>query len=388
MNTKIKIAILGSTGSIGTQAFESLMAIGCDIVYLCAGNNLELLLKQAKESNCHHYGTTFSENKDKLKILASNNDVVSAGELEVCEEIENCGADVIIHSISGLAGLPYAFAAAKTGARIGMANKEVIISAGDLLAKALKESGGELIPVDSEHSAIFQCLQSRMPFECLKTTVCPDVSKIILTASGGPFYGKSKSELTSISAKDALNHPTWKMGGKITIDSATMMNKGFEVIEATRLFCVPTEQIEVVIHKQSVVHSMVEFHDRSILAQLGLPDMRTCIRYAVSYPERVNVPCDSLDLLKVGKLTFEAPDNQTFPLLKVAYEAAKKGGSAPVALIAADEELVGAFLKNQISFLSISEKVQDFMASYKSQPITCYQDVLDADREARTFFTK
>ena len=231
-----------------------------------------------------------------------------------------------------------------------MANKEAVIACGDLIFEKMNASGGELIPVDSEHSAIFRCLEGKSP---------EDVSKILLTASGGPFFGKTAEELKLVTPADALNHPTWKMGKKITVDSATLMNKGFEIIEAVRLFGVPEDRVEVVVHRQSIVHSMVEYADRTILAELGRPDMRDCIRYAATAPHAAKVEGASLDLTLLGKLTFERPDPVNFPLLDAAREAIRRGGTLPAGLIAADEEAVDAFLRGDIGFTDISSLVME-----------------------------
>ena len=381
--SETKVAILGCTGSIGKQAIDALSAMGCRIVLLACGNSIGEMARQAAELEPDAIAASGASLDDLRRLSPSSRIRLYAGKKGVIEAIRAAGADVIVHSIAGLDGLPYAIAAAETGARIAMANKEVIIAAGPLLREKLDASGGELIPVDSEHSAIFQCLSSAGEFQCLRQTAPSHLKRILLTASGGPFFGKKQSELCAVTAREALAHPTWKMGGKITIDCATMMNKGFEVIEASRLFGAVPEQIEVLVHRQSVVHSMVEFRDRAVLAQLGLPDMRTCIRYAVSYPERAEVDCPSLDLFSVGQLTFEKPDNETFPLLNEAYAALRRGGTAPTALIAADEEAVAAFMRGQISFSDISVCVKNVMRRVSDAPVDSFDDVFRASEEAR-----
>jgi len=379
-----KIAILGSTGSIGTQAVETLSALGCEIVLLTAGQNVELLAQQLAMIKPKLAAVAREEDLSTIKASADSESIrFFAGPDGICEAIAECGADVIVHAVAGLAGIPYAIAAARTGARLAMANKEVIISAGALLYQELEASGGELIPVDSEHSAIFQCLTTlgsmtppgRFPTEQIK--------RILLTASGGPFFGRSKDALAKVTREEALNHPTWKMGGKITVDSATLMNKGFEVMEAVRLFSVPVDRIQVLVHRQSIVHSMVEFQDRAVMAQLGLPDMRTCIRYAVTYPIRADVPAESLDLFSMGQLTFEKPDADTFPLLTMAYEAIRIDGSAPTALIAADEEAVWAFMDGKLSFAGIPDAVRRSMDRIPVRQIRHFEEVFEAEREAR-----
>ena len=379
----IKVAVLGCTGSVGKQAVDALGAMGCRIVLLTCGKNVAEMARLAILCKPDAMAAADASKDDLAAVSPFSSIRLYAGKEGVLEAIRAADADVIIHSIAGLEGLPYAIAAAETGARIGMANKEVIIAAGDLLRQKLEASGGELIPVDSEHSAVFQCLSSAGDFKCLRSRAPESLRRILLTASGGPFYGKKRSDLASVTAKEALAHPTWKMGGKITIDCATMINKGFEVIEASRLFGASPEQIEILVHRQSIVHSMVEFHDRAVLAQLGLPDMRTCIRYAVSYPERAYVSAASLDLLSVGQLTFEKPDNETFPLLEEAYAALRRGGTAPTVLIAADEEAVVAFMRDEISFNDISVCVRNVMRRVQDAPVRDFDDVFRSMADAR-----
>ena len=250
-------------------------------------------------------------------------------------------ADVIFHSVAGLAGIPSALAAADSGKRVAMANKEAVIACGDLLFEKLARSGGELIPVDSEHSALYRCLEGRS---------MDDVQSLLLTASGGPFHGRTAEELSRVTPEDALKHPTWKMGVKITVDSATLMNKGFEIIEAVRLFGVPEDRVDVVVHRQSIVHSLVRFEDGVMLAALGNPDMRDCIRYAATAPHAARTKEKPLDLTEIGSLTFEKPDLESFPLLGAARQAIRTGGTAPAGLIAADEEAVAAFLAGRAGF--------------------------------------
>lgn len=380
-----KIAILGSTGSIGIQAVETLSALGCQIVLLTAGRNVELLAQQIGVVKPKLVAVAKEEDLPAIQACPGNELVrFFAGKDGICEAIAESGADVIVHAVAGLAGIPYAIAAARTGARLAMANKEVIIAAGDLLYQELAASGGELVPVDSEHSAIFQCLTTLGAMTPPGRFPTNQIKRILLTASGGPFFGHSRDELAKVTREEALNHPTWKMGGKITVDSATLMNKGFEVMEAVRLFSVPVDRIQVLVHRQSIVHSMVEFQDRAVMAQLGLPDMRTCIRYAVTYPFRADVEAESLDLFSMGQLTFEEPDTKTFPLLVMAYDAIRTGGSAPTALIAVDEEAVWAFMNGTLSFVEIQDAVKRSMDRIPVKPIRHFEEVFDAENEART----
>lgn len=348
---KIKVAVLGSTGSVGTQALDSVRGKDFEVVLLSAGNNAELLAKQIGEFSPKTVTVETKEAAEKLKALISDNVTVLWEKKAILDAIRTTEADVIIHSVAGLAGIDYALAAADSGKRIGMANKEAIISLGDVIYDHLKASGGVLIPVDSEHSAIFQCLQNESA----------PVKRILLTASGGPFYGYTTDMLREVTVEKALAHPTWKMGPKITVDSATLMNKGFEIMEAVRLFGVPESKVEVLVHRQSIIHSMVEFCDNTTKAILSEPDMRHCIRYALTYPDRMALEEPSLDYAKLGTLTFSKPDTETFPLLTEARKAINKGGSAPLSLIAADEAAVDAFFKKRIGFTDISLIVAEIM---------------------------
>ena len=293
---------------------------------------------------------------------------------EVYDAIEHTESDMIFHSVAGLAGLGHALAAARSGKRVGMANKEAIIAAGDVIFDSMNRRGGEMIPVDSEHSAIYRCMEGKDP---------ADVKRIILTASGGPFFGRSADELKNVTAKEALAHPTWKMGKKITVDSATLMNKGFEIIEAVRLFGKPEDQVDVVVHRQSIIHSMIEYNDNTFMAQMGRPDMRDCIRYAATAPHSAKVAHDSLDLTQIFKLTFEKPDTNAFPLLDAAREAIRIGGTAPTALIAADEVAVDAFLCDRIGFCDIAALVFATLERVAVHDEINEESLLAADSEAR-----
>ncbi len=359
----VRVAVLGSTGSIGTQTLDALSRMNCRFVLLSAGRNAEAAARQARLYAPRIVTMEDEDAAASLRLLLAGEDIVVYGGRDaVLRGLEVCGADFVLHSIAGLAGLPSALAAAKLGVRIGMANKEAVIAAGDTIFRALRASGGELIPVDSEHSAIFQCLHAAGAASVRGETDISAVRRILLTASGGPFFGKCRKELHAVTPAQALAHPTWRMGPKITVDSATLMNKGFEIMEAVRLFGVPEEKVEVLVHRQSVVHSMVEFADRSVIAQLAQPDMRGCIRYALTYPTRIEAESEPLDFARLHALTFDAPDTETFPLLNAARETIRSGGTAPAALIAADEEAVDAFLTGRIALDEIADVVMETMA--------------------------
>ena len=380
----LRVAILGSTGSVGKQAIDALTTMGCRIVMLAAGRDAKTVAEQArlyKPAIC----TMDSEAAaaDLRLALAGVNVSVYGGTDAVCRGIAECGADLIIHSIAGLAGLPSAIAAAKTGARIGMANKEAIITAGNWIYDELKKSGGQLIPVDSEHSAIFQCLAASGAARADGCDGSSIVKRILLTASGGPFFGWDRERLEGVTPETALAHPTWKMGPKITVDCATLMNKGFEVIEAVRLFGVSVDQVDVLVHRQSIIHSMVEYIDNTVIAQLGAPDMRSCIRYAASYPTRAWVDSEGLNFAALHSLTFDAPDTETFPLLDVARNAIRRDGIAPTALVAADEEAVDAFLKGNISLNTMADAVMETMERTVDSIPTCLEDIYEAESAAR-----
>ena len=380
----LKAAVLGSTGSVGTQALEVMEQLGCRVVLLSASENVEAIAAQARHFRPLICTMDSERAADQLRLaLAGENVRVYGGTEAVCCALEECGADVVIHSIAGLAGLPAALTAASTGARIGMANKEAIIAASDRIYAELRRSGGEMIPVDSEHSAIFQCL-------CASGAASPRgdgnaslVKRILLTASGGPFFGWDKEKLSRVTPADALAHPTWKMGRKITIDSATLMNKGFEVMEAVRLFGVPVEKIEVLVHRQSIIHSMVEYIDNSVIAQLAAPDMRGCIRYAVTHPERAHCAEQGLDFARLHQLTFDRPDTEAFPLLACVRDVIRRGGIAPTALIAADEEAVAAFIDGRISFTGIADAVLQTMAETPDVQPAEIADYYEAEAAAR-----
>ncbi|MGL5273337.1 MAG: 1-deoxy-D-xylulose-5-phosphate reductoisomerase [Phocaeicola sp.] len=374
MNKK-QIAILGSTGSIGTQALQ-VVAEHPDLyeVYaLTANNQVDLLVEQARKflpeavviANEAHYLT--------LKAALSDLPIkVYAGEDALCQIVESQPIDVVLASMVGYAGLKPTMHAIRAGKAIALANKETMVVAGELINELARQYNVPILPVDSEHSAIFQCLEFQNPVE-----------KVILTASGGPFRTYSLEALQHVTKTQALKHPNWEMGAKITIDSATLMNKGFEVIEAKWLFGLRPDQIDVVVHPQSIIHSMVQFEDSSVKAQLGLPDMRLPIQYAFSYPHRVKSSFERLDFTTLTSLTFEQPDTERFRNLAFAYESLHRGGNSSCVLNAANEVVVEAFLKERISFLGMSDVIEKTMgkASFISKPT--YEDYVASDAEAR-----
>jgi len=372
-----KIAILGSTGSIGTQALEVIEEHSdkFEVEVLTAGKNVDLLISQALKFIPNVVVIEDESLYPKLRDALESKDIqVYAGKKAIDQVVEMGSIDMLLMAIVGFAALSPTLNAIDAGKPIAIANKETFVVAGELVTKRAREKGVNLYPVDSEHSAIFQCLAGE--FE-------NPIEKIILTASGGPFRGKDRDFLKNVSLKDALKHPNWEMGQKITIDSASMMNKGLEVIEAHWLFGVKPEQIEVLVHPQSIVHSMVQFQDGSIKAQLGLPDMKLPIQYAMSYPERLKNNFPRLNFADYHQLTFEAPDMHNFRNLALAYEALKKGGNMPCILNAANEVAVEAFLKEKINFLQISELIERSMQTVDFIAHPSYDDYKMSDTEAR-----
>jgi len=372
-----KIAILGSTGSIGTQALEVIEEHSdkFEVEVLTAGNNVDLLISQAQKFKPN---VAIIENEDlypRLQEALENEDIqLYAGKKAIDQVVEMGSIDMVVMAIVGFAALSPTLNAIESQKPIAIANKETFVVAGQLVTSLAQAKGVNLYPVDSEHSAIFQCLVGEFD---------NPIEKIILTASGGPFRGKDRAFLQNVSIKDALKHPNWEMGQKITIDSASMMNKGLEVIEAHWLFGVKPEQIEVVVHPQSIVHSMVQFQDGSVKAQLGLPDMKLPIQYALSYPERLKNRFPRLNFADYPQLTFEAPDMHNFRNLALAYEALKKGGNMPCVLNAANEIAVEAFLQEKIGFLQISDLIERSMQSVDFIAQPSYDDYKMSDTEAR-----
>ena len=369
-----RLIILGSTGSIGVQALEVAERNGYKVTALAAGKNTELLEKQARKFKPDIVAVSEKQAANDLKIRLADTDVkVLSGEDGVCAAAQYEG-DIVLNAIVGIAGLKPTLAAIDAQKTIALANKETLVAGGEIVNRRLKETGVKLLPVDSEHSAIFQSLQG-----------APEgsIKKILLTASGGPFYGKTKKDLESVTVKDALNHPNWSMGAKITVDSATLMNKGLEVIEAVRLFDVAPDDIEVLVHRQSIVHSGIELSDGALIAQLGTPDMRLPIQYAITYPERADFAFEHLSLADIGTLTFQKPDTDTFRCLPICIEAVKRGGLAPAAVNGANEEAVALFLAGKIKFLQIAEMAQKALNSVNNKSEYTIEDVFEADRAAR-----
>ncbi|MGZ6995419.1 MAG: 1-deoxy-D-xylulose-5-phosphate reductoisomerase [Acidimicrobiia bacterium] len=353
------VVVLGSTGSIGTQALDVISRHRDDyrVVALAAGSNVELLAEQAR---------TFGVPADLARSCLDTPEALA-------ELAAHPDADVVLNAVVGFAGLPATIGALESGKRLALANKESLIAAGPVVAKARASGGAEIVPVDSEHSAIWQCLRSGRATE---------VNRIIVTASGGPFRGRSRAELAQVSVADALKHPTWTMGPKITVDSSTLMNKGLEVIEAHELFGVAFDQIEVVVHPQSVVHGMVEFTDGATIAQLSMPDMKLPIGLALGAPKRLNQAFGAIDWTTLGLLTFDVPDLDAFPALGLAYAAGRAGGGAPAALSGANEVAVEAFLAGRIPWLGIAETVDEVLQAGTGN-VDEVSDVLETDRLAR-----
>ena len=368
------LIILGSTGSIGTQALEVCERQGYKVNALAAGGNIELLEKQARKFGVKAVAVFDSEKAKDLEIKLKDTDIkVLSGAEGVCELAQMQG-DIVLNSIVGIAGLRPTLAAIESGKDIALANKETLVTGGEIVNRKAKEKGVKILPVDSEHSAIFQSLQGA-PMGSLK--------KILLTASGGPFYGKKISDLENVTVKDALNHPNWSMGAKITIDSATLMNKGLEVIEAVHLFGLPAKDIEVLVHRLSIVHSGVELTDGAVIAQLGTPDMRIPIQYALTYPERSDFSFEKLSLSDIGTLTFEKPDTETFRLLPLCIEAITEGGLKPTAVNGANEQAVKFFLEGKIKFLQIAELVEKALLSAQNKNAFTVEDIFETDKLAR-----
>ena len=369
------ITILGSTGSIGRQTLSVADELGLRVAALTAERNVELLEAQCRQYRPELAVLTDEAAAEELKVrLADMNIRVLAGAEALCEAAALPEADTVVVAVCGFAALRPTLTAIHEKKRIALANKETMVCAGQIMQAAARESGAEIIPVDSEHSAIFQCLMG-----------CRDraeVKRLILTCSGGPFFGKTWEELVCMTKSDALRHPNWKMGAKITVDCATLMNKGLEIIEAMRLYDLPLLKVEAVIHRQSVVHSLVEFVDGAVLAQLGVPDMRIPIGLAMTYPNRAHNPAPALDLLTCGPLTFDAIDETAFPCFVLAKQAAQLGGTACTALNAANEEAVGLFLQDKIGFYDIADAVEAALRLPVVQEPSL-ADIFEADRLAR-----
>lgn len=375
-----RITILGSTGSIGTQTLDVLRKNKdkFQVVAISANSSIDLLLEQIMEFSPKYVAVYNKESALKLKEMIPENiniEVLSGmdGLVKICQLEE---VNVVLTAVVGMIGLVPTMAAIKAKKTIALANKETLVTAGELVMSEAKKNNVEILPVDSEHSAIFQCLNGERK---------QDIEKIILTASGGPFRGKKREELVNVTKNEALKHPNWDMGRKISIDSSTLMNKGLEVIEAKWLFDVDVEDIEVVVHPQSIIHSMVSFRDSSVISQMGCPDMRLPIEYALTYPERLKTDFERLDLAKVATLTFEKPDMETFPCLALAFKVLKLGGTYPAALNSANEFLVNEFLNDKIGFYDIPYYIEKTLDCHKNRVNPTLEDILEVDKETRAF---
>ena len=374
------IAILGATGSVGTQALSVAQARGYSVDFISAGKNSAEAEKWARCFKARAVAMADCDASKDLRVRLADTDIkVLSGSEGIIEGISSSKSETVINSITGEAGLLPTLAVIESGKRLALANKESLVIAGEIVMRMARERGVEIIPVDSEHSAIFQSLKSG------KTS---EIKRIILTASGGPFFGKTKEELKRVTLADTLNHPTWKMGRKITVDSATLMNKGFEVIETAHLFSVPSEKIKVVVHRESILHSAVEYIDNTVISEMSVPDMRMCVQYAVDYPERAPSPFGELDFVKIGSLTFFEPDTEAFPLLALASEAMRCGGSMPAALNAADEVAVAAFLEDRLPFYRIAEIVSEALVRMHFEAADTVEELIACDREARKITEK
>ena len=374
-----RIILLGSTGSIGVNTLNVArhLAPAFDVVGLAAGANVGLLIEQAREFGVEHLAIADDDARHALHD-ALPNATIHGGPDATRDLTDSVEADILVGAVVGAAGLPATLSAIERGMTIALANKETLVAAGELVIPLAKQHSVALLPVDSEHSAIFQCLQSEHP----------RVKRIVLTASGGPFRKATKDQIVNATVAEALNHPTWNMGRKITIDSATMMNKALEIIEAHWLFDVSAEQIDVIIHPQSIAHSFVEFVDHSILAQLGTPDMRTPIQYALTWPNRAPGSSQALDWTALNQLDFEQPDHDRFPALGLAYRVIETGGTSGAVLNAANEAAVDAFLAERIRFGQITELVEAALDDIESVPVDSLETVLEADQKARKVVEK
>jgi len=369
-----RIVILGSTGSVGRQALDVVAhSSDLEVVALAAGSSFELLLEQARAHGVNRIALTDPGAAARASESWTDGAVL-AGEEGLVGLITDTGCDLVLNAMVGAAGLMPTVAALGEGIDLALANKESLVAGGELVTALAEATGARIIPVDSEHSALHQLLALERP---------GTVDRLVLTASGGPFRGMAPGELEGVTPEQALRHPTWSMGGKITVDSATLMNKGLELIEASHLFGVPMERIEVVVHPQSLVHALVHLNDGASLAHLGRPDMRVPISYALHYPDRADTPVETLDLATAGQLTFEAPDGEAFRCLGLAREAARLGGTAPCALNAANEVAVGAFLGGRLSFPGIAEVIERALDDTAREPVGHFSDLYRADAEAR-----
>ena len=370
------LSILGSTGSIGTQSLDVARLRGYNVEALTAYSDVARMETQIREFHPKTVAMVEEKAAADLKVrVADTNTKVLSGKDGVCACARADGADTVLNSVVGMAGLEPTLAAIDAKKKLALANKETLVAGGQLVMEAAKKNGVSILPVDSEHSAIFQALQGHPANAALK--------KIILTASGGPFFGKTKKELEKVTVADALKHPNWEMGAKITVDSATMMNKGLELIEAVWLFSVRPQDVQIVVHRESIVHSAVEYTDNSVIAQLGLPDMRIPIQYALTYPERFESPVGELSLSEIGKLTFFEPDYDTFQCINLCRTAINKGGLFPAAVNSANEQANAMFRRGEIGFLDIAARVAKVLETAPQKERYTLEDVLETDRWAR-----
>ncbi len=371
------VSILGSTGSIGTQSLEVCEKHDIKVTALAAHSSIDMLEQQARKfmpsKVCIYRDDKYSELKERL---ADTDIKVLSGMDGLCEIAVMEESDIVLNSVVGMVGLLPTLTAMEAGKNVALANKETLVAGGKIVTELAKKKGVTIYPIDSEHSAVFQCLQGNKREQ---------LSKMILTASGGPFFGYTYDQLRNVTKEQALKHPNWDMGNKITIDSATLMNKGLEFIEAKWLFDLRPDQIEIVVHRQSVVHSAVEYNDYSVIAQMGVPDMKIPIQYALLYPDRMECPTGRLSLTDYGKLTFEKPDYDTFKCLSAAIEAIKRGGAYPCLVNSANEEAVRAFLHDEIKFIQIGEIVSSVLDKFEYFDINSYEDVTKADTMAREY---
>lgn len=370
------LSILGSTGSIGKQSLDVCRKCGYGVKALTAFSSVDEIEKQAREFKPEKVALVDEKAAADLKIKLADTDIKVLGGMDgVCECAEIQSADTVLNSVVGMAGLKPTLTAIYAGKKIALANKETLVAGGQLVMSEAKKHGVEILPVDSEHSAIFQCLQGKPTNKALK--------KIILTASGGPFFGKTADELRDVTVEKALKHPNWSMGAKITIDSATMMNKGLELIEAVWLFSVKPDDVDIVVHRESIVHSAVEYDDNSVIAQLGLPDMRIPIQYALTYPERFESPVGELSLSQIGKLTFFEPDYETFRCINLCRKAINMGGLYPAAVNSANEQANLMFRQDKIGFLDIADRVEAVLEKTPHYDNYTFEDILEIDKFAR-----
>ena len=382
MSEKKIISVLGASGSVGTQALDVARSRGYDVDFISVNRDVESAERIVRELTPSFVAVADEQSAKDLAVrIADTNTKLLVGKDGILEGISKSKSEVAVNSILGEAGLMPSLAVIDAGKRLALANKESLVIAGEIVMSRARERGVDILPVDSEHSAIFQSLLAGRQSE---------IKKIILTASGGPFFGKSREELSRVTLEETLAHPTWKMGKKITVDSATLMNKGFEVIEAAHLFGVAPDKIEVVVHRESILHSAIEYIDNAVIGELSVPDMRMCVQYAVDYPDRCVSASAPLDLVSLGQLTFKAPDTEAFPLLALAARAISLGGAMPAIVNAADEVAVAAFLAGELSFVGISDVVSathDALVE-RGTPARSLEEIILCDREARDYARK